>query len=511
MHLRRSSLLSSRSDSRDGQPSGALMMTKLTVALFTAMLFFGSAVTAAAQTPPPAPSLISPAAGAAPGPPSFTSPSSPAQFHVREFFLINWTNVPGAHHYLLEADDEPTFSYPLTLTTDLLQFGTTFRAGWGNPLSVFYRIVAVSADGVRSLPSSTLSVQITNTAPVPPPPAPLFPIGGASVSLPFTFDWTDTANPQVAGYDLDIDNNPNFPGVVGVLLVGGVTRSDYMLVPDPLKEGINHFPPGTYFWRVRAVHGDVTGPWSAGQSFTVLASPATPPGLEIFHIITEPGSVSGGNSTQARVTLSMPAPVGGALINIADDFPHAQVPVSVVVPEGKTDATVTAIMTIPVGGATIGTVRAAYGMSWEQNSLGLFPILWGIALDHDSVVGGGSVVGTATLLNPAPLGGVTVTLVNNNTDLITLPPSVFIPAGGTGVTFGVTTAPVSIPTRVVINAGDGLEGYRSPAARLTLFPARRPPAAPSLSSITLTSGKILGESSTTGTVTLTSPAPAGGA
>src|SRR5437867_94797 len=609
MHLRRSSLLSSRSDSRDGQPSGALMMTKLTVALFTAMLFFGSAVTAAARTPPPAPSLISPAAGAslvqpitlawssvvdpdgpigsytwqvsttstfasiiaagatnqpdatipaptrdklsglpngtyfwrvkataivggvvfaldsawsvgsftiaglgaAPGPPSFTSPSSPAQFHVREFFLINWTNVPGAHHYLLEADDEPTFSYPLTLTTDLLQFGTTFRAGWGNPLSVFYRIVAVSADGVRSLPSSTLSVQITNTAPVPPPPAPLFPIGGASVSLPFTFDWTDTANPQVAGYDLDIDNNPNFPGVVGVLLVGGVTRSDYMLVPDPLKEGINHFPPGTYFWRVRAVHGDVTGPWSAGQSFTVLASPATPPGLEIFHIITEPGSVSGGNSTQARVTLSMPAPVGGALINIADDFPHAQVPVSVVVPEGKTDATVTAITTIPVGGATIGTVRAAYGMSWEQNSLGLFPILWGIALDHDSVVGGGSVVGTATLLNPAPLGGVTVTLVNNNTDLITLPPSVFIPAGGTGVTFNVTTAPVSIPTRVVINAGDGLEGYRSPDAWLTLLPAGSPPAAPSLSSLTLTSAKILGESNTTGTVTLTSAAPAGGA
>src|SRR5438093_2937460 len=580
------------------------MMTKLTVALFAGMLFFGFAVTAAAQTPPPAPSLVSPAAGAslvqpitlawssvvdpggpiasytwqvsttstfgsiiaagatnqaadtipapthdklsglpngtyfwrvkataivaldsawsvgsftvvglgaAPGPPSFTSPSSPAQFHVLEFFLINWTNVPGAHHYLLEADDEPTFSYPLTLTTNPLQFGTTFVAGSGNPLNAFYRSVAVSADGVRSLPSSTLSVQITNTAPVPPPPVPLFPIGGASVSLPFTFDWTDTVNPQVAGYDLDIDNNPNFPGVVGVLLVQGVTRSDYMLVPDPLKEGINHFPPGTYFWRVRAVHGDVPGQWSAGQSFTVLASPATPPGLEIFHIITEPASVSGGNSTQARVTLNMPAPVGGALINIADDFPHAQVPISVVVPEGKTDATVTAITTIPVGGATIGTVRAAYGMSWEQNSLGLFPILWGIALDHDSVAGGGSVVGTATLLNPAPLGGVTVTLVNNNTDLITLPPTVFIPAGGTGVTFGVTTAPVSIPTRVVINAGDGLEGYRSPDAWLTLLPAGSPPAAPSLSSLTLTSVKILGESSTTGTVTLTSAAPAGGA
>ena len=133
--------------------------------------------------------------GPAPGRPTFTSPATGAQFHVHEFFLINWTAVVDAHHYLLEADDEPTFSYPLTLTLDAMQFGTTFHAGWGNPLNVFYRIVAVSADGVRSLPSPTLTVQITNAAPVPPPPTPLSPIGGATVTLPFTLDWSDTANP----------------------------------------------------------------------------------------------------------------------------------------------------------------------------------------------------------------------------------------------------------------------------------------------------------------------------
>src|SRR5712691_5511909 len=230
--------------------------------------------------------------GPAPGTPSFTSPVHGSQFHVREFFQITWTAVIGAHYYLLEADDEPTFSHPLTLTTDAMQFGTTFHAGWGNPLNIFYRIVAVSADGVRSLPSPTLNVQITNAAPVPPPPTPLLPIGGATVTLPFTLDWSDTANPQVAGYDIDIDNEPNFLGTVGVLLVQGVTRSDYLVVPDPLVEGINHFPPGTYFWRVRAVHGDVLGPWSAGQSFTVAPLPPTPPGLAVFHIINEPGSVS---------------------------------------------------------------------------------------------------------------------------------------------------------------------------------------------------------------------------
>ena len=151
-----------------------------------------------------------------------------------------------------------------------MQFGTTFRAGWGNALNIFYRVVAVSADGVRSLPSPTLNVHITNAAPVPPPPTPLSPIGGATVTLPFTLDWSDTANPQVAGYDIDIDNEPNFQGTVGVLLVQGVTRSDYLVVPDPALGGTNIFPPGTYFWRVRAVHGDVLGPWSAGQSFTVV-------------------------------------------------------------------------------------------------------------------------------------------------------------------------------------------------------------------------------------------------
>src|SRR5262249_12750441 len=295
--------------------------------------------------------------------------ASVAQFHVLEFFPITWTAVPGAHHYLLEADDEPTFSYPLTLTTDPLQFGTSFRAGWGNPLNVFYRVVAVSADGVRGLPSPTLSVQITNAAPVPPAPKPVFPVGGATVTLPFTLDWTDTANPKVAGYDVDIDNDPNFLGTVGVLLAQGVSRSDYMVVPDPLVEGINRFPPGTYFWRVRAVHGDVVGPWSAGATFAVAPLPPPPPGLAVFHIINEPGSVSGGNSTQARVTLNMPAPAGGALVNIATDLPHAQTPSSVVVPAGKTDATVSPITTIPVPGATIGSVRAAYGLGCRDSSL----------------------------------------------------------------------------------------------------------------------------------------------
>ena len=155
------------------------------------------------------------ALGAEPGTPSFTSPANGARFHALEFFPITWTAVADAQYYLLEADDEPSFSYPLTLNTDVMQFGTKFRAGWGNEIpNIYYRVRAVSADGVRGLPSPTLNVKITNTAPVPPAPTPLSPSGGATVSIPFTFDWTDTPNPQDAGYDLDIDDEPNFQGDV---------------------------------------------------------------------------------------------------------------------------------------------------------------------------------------------------------------------------------------------------------------------------------------------------------
>jgi hypothetical protein len=329
------------------------------------------------------------------------------------------------------------------------------------------------------------------------------PINGATVSLPFTFDWSDVANPQIPGYDLDVDDEPNFLGTFGVLLVQNISRSDYTLVSD--------LAPGTYFWRVRALHGSVAGPWSAGGSFRVVASPPTPPGLGLFWMITEPGSVMGGASTQARVTLNGPAPAGGATIRIASDMPHAEVPQNVFIPAGATDATVSNITTIPVSGAVIGNLRAAYGTSWQQSSLGLWQILFSLSLNANSVVGGSSVTGTVTLQRPAPVGGIDVSLVSNDTSLARPPAHVIVPEGATSASFPIVTSPVAIPTQIVIDTGTAYDGYRAPETWLILRPAGSPAPAPAISSVTLASSSILGGGSTTGTVTLTRPAPAGGA
>jgi hypothetical protein len=437
------------------------------------------------------------------GIPTITAPAFGSRFHPYETFDIVWTPVTGAHYYILEADDN-AFSHPINLGSTIV-FGTKYKAGWGNEIpNVNYRVRAVTSDNVWARPSATLTVHITNTAPIPPAPTPQFPAGGASVSLPFTFNWSDTPNPQIPAYDIDVDDEPNFEGDFGVLMIQQISRSDYMVATD--------LAPGTYFWRVRALHGNAYGPWSAGARFTVTASAPTPPGLQLFWLLAQPSTAHGGNSTAARIALNQPAPAGGALVHIASDFPNVEVPTStVLIPAGATDAVVAPITTPPMPGASVGNLRAAYGGGWVQSSIASFPILWGAAFNRETVVGGNTVTGTITLLGPAPPGGIDVTLISSDTSLARPPATIFFPQGATEATFEVPTSAVTVPTRVVLSFGDALEGYRSPDTWLLLTPAGSPAPPPELSSLTLTPPAVLGGGGGIGTVRLTSPAPAGGA
>jgi hypothetical protein len=446
--------------------------------------------------------------GPAPATPSFITPANNAQFHVRESFNIQWSSVVNAQYYLLEADDEPTFSYPLNLTLSPIYFGTQSGALWGNPLTIYYRVRAVSVDGVRSLPSATLTVQITNAAPIPAGVSQVAPASGATVQLPFFFDWSDTPNPQVPGYDVEVNTSSNFAPATDVLLVSP-SRSDYMVTRDLLA-------PGNYFWRVRALHGDVAGLWSAGRAITVTA-PVAPPDVNLFAILAEPVNAYGGNTAHARVMLDNPAPAGGAVVSISTDIPQVNMPATTVtVPAGRTDATISNIATGPVpnNGVSVGIIGdlfAGFANGRGQNSFGVLPILYGTSLSNESVVGGTSVNATVTLQSAAPPGGTTVRLVSSDSNIVTPPPNVFIPAGATDVDFTIPTSAVSVATRVIIETGTDVDGNRAPQTWLTVTPPGSPPPPPSLSSLTLSSSTVLSGGTITGTLRLTSPAPAGGA
>ena len=142
-------------------------------------------------------------------------------------------------YYILEADDDPAFSYPLVLSQAPITFGTQFGSSWGNAIaSVYYRVRAVSADGVRSLPSATLTVHITDAAPIPPAVSLVSPAAGASVALPFFIDWTDTPNPQVPGYEAEFSTDPGFHrGLEPIVTRGGHSGSDYLISADLLAPG----------------------------------------------------------------------------------------------------------------------------------------------------------------------------------------------------------------------------------------------------------------------------------
>jgi hypothetical protein len=130
-----------------------------------------------------------------------------------------------------------------------------------------------------------------------------------------------------------------------------------------------------------------------------------------------------------------------------------------------------------------------------------------LSLNPASVTGGNSSTGTVTLSGPAPAGGVQISLSSSNTGAASVPPSVTIAAGATSATFTVSTTAVASQTAITISA---TYGGATKSALLIVKPAPPPPV--TLASLTLNPSSVVGGlESSTGTVTLTGPAPAGGA
>ncbi|PYK77034.1 MAG: hypothetical protein DMF40_10700 [Verrucomicrobia bacterium] len=133
-------------------------------------------------------------------------------------------------------------------------------------------------------------------------------------------------------------------------------------------------------------------------------------------------------------------------------------------------------------------------------------------ISAERVIGGTSFNGTVTLQSAAPPGGVTVRIVSGDTSLVRPPATVFIPAGATDADFAIATSGVSVPTRVTLDPGtESDSGVHAFQISIVLTPSGSPTPPPSLSSLTLSQPSVVARGTVTGTVRLTSPAPAGGA
>ena len=242
-------------------------------------------------------------------------------------------------------------------------------------------------------------------------------------------------------------------------------------------------------------------------------SSAAPASVTLSSLSVNPASVTGGNSSTGTVTLSGVAPSGGAVVALSSsNTTAARVPSSVTVAAGATSATFT-VSTSAVAASTTVSISGAYGGVTRSASFTVTPApppastLSSLTLNPTNVVGGvQSATGTVTLSGAAPSGGAVVTLSSSNTSAARTPSSVMVAAGATSATFTVSTSAVAASTTVSIS---GTYGGVTRAASLTVVPA--PPPPPTLASLTLDPANVFGGQSSTGTVTLSGPAPAGGA
>lgn len=219
--------------------------------------------------------------------------------------------------------------------------------------------------------------------------------------------------------------------------------------------------------------------------------------LQLSSVTVNPTSVVGGASSTGTVTLNGTARTGGAVVTLTSNNPAAAVASTVTVASGSSTATFS-ISTAPVTASIPVTVSATYITTASTSLTVTAPQVHTLTLVPTSVTGGTSSTGTVTLTGPAATGGYLVSLTSSRTSAAQVPATVMVAAGATSATFTVATIPVASNTTSVITAGG------TATATLTIN-------APTLAALTLNPTTVRGGfANSTGTLTLTGPAPSAG-
>ena len=237
----------------------------------------------------------------------------------------------------------------------------------------------------------------------------------------------------------------------------------------------------------------VAQPTFGGSALTITAlSPDT----------TTPYS---GTQDTIYIQLSGNAPFGGVVVTTTSSNQSVMpVPASVTVAAGSSVGQVD----FTAGNVTAAT-QAKFTATLGSSSLSVTitvepvppPTLFDVHLFPPEVIGGGSVSVEPDLNNPAPSGGVTVSLSSSNPSLAPVPSSVVIPGGQYLASVSMTTGTVTAITDVTITA-------TLPSGSVINQLQIDPPE--TVSSVSLSPATTTGSSGSSGTVTLSAPAPSGG-
>jgi hypothetical protein len=402
------------------------------------------------------------AGSAAPGTPTLDAPKGYSTFHPNESMTFSWTAVPGAATYVLQAAKDTGFPVATRIQFDNIPASqTTYSFAIANPEGSYWaRVFAVDANGIYSQPSNLTAFSVFYSNPLPPPPSPLSPANGTTLTLPIAITWTDVLNPQPSGYELQIARDNRFRNI----------ELDEPQLNGPPRTVLS-LTPGQKFWRVRSAQGDASPTtaavtaWSSAGTFTVSSAPATPVSVSFT---ADP--LTSGNTSWVAVQLTA-APSTATTIALASSNPSvAPVPAAITMPAnvawtqfqvqaGQTTSAMPATITASLNGKSAsGTVTV------EPTALK------SLTISPSSITGGAQSWAIVMLTGQAPPGGATVAL-SSASPAITPPSSVFVDAGSFSVSFPLQTSSVAATTTAIVTAA--WNGSTAPA-QVTLLPQVAP-------------------------------------
>lgn len=171
-------------------------------------------------------------------------------------------------------------------------------------------------------------------------------------------------------------------------------------------------------------------------------------------IVITPGTFTGGNTASALIKTSGVAGPDGCIVTLKSNGAAVKVPDSVTIAYNRNSVT-TEIITYKTSLTIVRTVTATTpdGLS-KSTSITLNPVtteVSSLTLNPNNIEGGSASTGTITLTNPAPVGGINVT-ISDTSSIITPPPYVAFAAGETSKSFTITTKEVASSTSGVITA-----------------------------------------------------------
>ena len=355
--------------------------------------------------------------------------------------------------------------------------------------------------GLGSVDANTLAVswKLIPAAPVTLSSASISPAtlsGGGSATV--TVDLTGPAPSGGATVTLSSSNASAFPAPASILVAAGLTTASAKVKTAQVTTSASVTVTAEYNTVIK----------TAGVTIAAVVLP------NLTAASVTPSSVVGGATAILAITLSGPAPTGGASVSLSSNSAAFPVPASVVVP-ARASGVQLSVRTASVTASASVTVTATYNGASKTAGVtvtpAVLPSLTSVTIAPSSVTGGSSVTLAVTLSGPAPPGGATVKLSSSNAAVLPAPATIVVPAGQASIFVAAASASVKVKTTQVTASTSVTVTATYNGGSKTASVTVTPLVLPSLTSVTVTPASVASGTLAALEIILGGPAPAGGA